>query len=160
MVDSPHLNDLSSTVKLALLEQNVNQHSIALNKFDEAIGRISELCTNIDKLLLQHNDRLRSQELEKDKVYSMLERFQQSQETMRVQYENITTKVTTLSNNVDALRISIEKMEKMSQDKFEEYDKKISLLDKWKWGLAGALSILMLFYPSLKTALTTLITTL
>jgi hypothetical protein len=94
--------DESNELKIAILEQRVNNFYGLISKIDSAIDKLSEVNTNIIKMLAVHDEKIAQNE----RTESLLTRLNNDLKTEL----NLTTK--DLEKKIDAIVVDVEELNK------------------------------------------------
>ena len=111
-------------VKVAVLEQKFADFASIVNKLDDAIQKMSEVNTNVIKMLAVHDERIESGQRNDDLIIKMLDDFKE---------EN-------------------KKEHKKTSDRIDNMEGQISEISKIKWmtvGTGAVLTVLVALFASL-----------
>jgi len=121
------LNKLQSEV--SELRSNVEYNKLLVERLDRAIEKISEVSGNISKLLAVHETRIENQD-----------------ENIGVVHKRISELRDELSHTMERNYDSIVSEFRAMKDIFHKHEKRIAMLEKWKYGVvlsAGVIGFLL-----------------
>lgn len=129
MPETPNqkLNKLQSEV--SELRSNVEYNKLLVERLDRAIEKISEVSGNISKLLAVHETRIENQD-----------------ENIGVVHKRISELRDELSHTMERNYDSIVSEFRAMKDIFHKHEKRIAMLEKWKYGVvlsAGVIGFLL-----------------
>lgn len=95
------MNEETNSVKIAILEQRMNDFYNVINKLDSAIEKISEVNTNIIKMLAVHEEKIGQNEKSENLLAKMNDELKANASTDR---KDINERVDDLYKEVDDLK--------------------------------------------------------
>ena len=116
-------------VKLAVLEQRVVDFTNVMSKIDDAITKLSDVNTNITKMLAVHEERIEQCNRSDDLIVKM----------------------------IDNLRDENFKDHKEVAKRMDDIEQKIESITKFRWMVAGVFAVILFVAPLVTNHLTTLV---
>lgn len=116
-------------VKLAVLEQRVVDFTNVMSKIDDAITKLSDVNTNITKMLAVHEERIEQCNRSDDLIVKM----------------------------IDNLRDENFKEHKEVTKRMDDIEQKIEGITKFRWMVAGVFAVILFVAPLVTNHLTTLV---
>jgi tetrahydromethanopterin S-methyltransferase subunit G len=116
-------------VKLAVLEQRVVDFTNVMSKIDDAITKLSDVNTNITKMLAVHEERIEQCNRSDDLIIKM----------------------------IDNLRDENFKEHKEVTKRMDDIEQKIEGITKFRWMVAGVFAVILFVAPLVTNHLTTLV---
>jgi ABC-type transporter Mla subunit MlaD len=108
-------------------------------KLDDSIDKLTEVSANISKLLAVQEQRMNTIEKDTDR----------NQDDIRHLYGKLDSVTKTLSDKIDESMknssIGHEKIQKALDEKLENYDNRIKVLEMWRWLIIGGAFAAMWF---------------
>jgi hypothetical protein len=116
-------------VKIAVLEQRVMDFANVMTKIDDAITKLSDVNTNITKMLAVHEERIEQCNRSDDLIVKM----------------------------IDNLRDENFKEHKEVTKRMDDIEQKIEGITKFRWMVAGVFAVILFVAPLVTNHLTTLV---
>jgi tetrahydromethanopterin S-methyltransferase subunit G len=116
-------------VKIAVLEQRVMDFANVMTKIDDAITKLSDVNTNITKMLAVHEERIEQCNRSDDLIVKM----------------------------IDNLRDENFKDHKEVAKRMDDIEQKIESITKFRWMVAGVFAVILFVAPLVTNHLTTLV---
>jgi hypothetical protein len=110
-------------VKVAVLEQKFADFVGIVNKLDDAIQKLSEVNTNLIKMLAVHDEKIEQCNKTDNIIISMIEDIKESS---KAQHEAISKEL---------------------GDRIERVEEKVESLTKFRWMAAGVIAFTLIFMP-------------
>jgi len=141
---------MSVETQLAVIEQELDQVHTVVERLDKAIEKITDVTTDIGKILAVHDQRLEQDEQASTVLFELLEkRRNEMDQDIKELHSRITTTTRELSEEIAGVRhcitSSIDDLKKelkedhiIYTDRQRYLEKRIETLEKWRYMLVGA----------------------
>lgn len=140
---------MSLETQVAVVEQEINSTRDIVDRLNNAIEKITNVTTDIGKILAVHDQRLDRGEKATNDVFDLLEkRRQEMNEDIKELHSRITTTTRELSteisdvrrcivDGIDDLKKELKEDQKYHNDKQSKLEQRIDALEKWRYMLVG-----------------------
>ena len=140
---------MSLETQVAVVEQEINSTRDIVDRLNNAIEKITNVTTDIGKILAVHDQRLDRGEKATNDVFDLLEkRRQEMNEDIKELHSRITTTTRELSteisdvrkcivDGIDDLKKELKEDQKFHNDKQSKLEERIDALEKWRYMLVG-----------------------
>ena len=140
---------MSLETQVAVVEQEINSTRDIVDRLNNAIEKITNVTTDIGKILAVHDQRLDRGEKATNDVFDLLEkRRQEMNEDIKELHSRITTTTRELSTEIsdvrrcivegiDDLKKELKEDQKYHNDKQSKLEQRIDALEKWRYMLVG-----------------------
>lgn len=140
---------MSLETQVAVVEQEINSTRDIVDRLNNAIEKITNVTTDIGKILAVHDQRLDRGEKATNDVFDLLEkRRQEMNEDIKELHSRITTTTRELSteisdvrkcivDGIDDLKKELKEDQKYHNDKQAKLEQRIDALEKWRYMLVG-----------------------
>lgn len=108
-----------------------NQDEARFNKLEEAITKMSDVASDMSKMLAVHEQRLNQQEKLSDSIGSKLEK---RNDEVDKKFDQV---YDAIKAGDDAIISEIKKIAEIRAGQFAELNEKITRLEKWRWMVVG-----------------------
>lgn len=108
-----------------------NMDKIRFNKLEEAISRMSDVASDMSKMLAVHEQRIQQQEKFSDSIGSKLEK--RNDEVDR-KFDQV---YDAIKQGDNAIITEMKKIAEIRENQFAELNEKISRLERWRWMVVG-----------------------
>ena len=108
-----------------------NQDETRFNKLEEAISKMSDVASDMSKMLAVHEQRLNQQEKLSDSIGSKLEK---RNDEVDKKFDQV---YDAIKAGDDAIIGEIKKIAEIRAGQLSELNEKISKLEKWRWMVVG-----------------------
>ena len=142
------MNDLNDVVtNVAMLQRDVAQFNKLVDRIDTTIQKLTEVSSNVSKLLAVQDNRIMSQE----KLTSQFERmFEKRKEETDDNVKQINDKIDTVEStlykevetNHDKVILKLESLSQEIKNQNNSTNERISKIEKWMWTGAGILIVI------------------
>lgn len=141
---------MSIETQVAVVEQEMESTKQIVDRLNNAIEKITNVTSDIGKILAVHDQRLERGEKATNDVFDLLEkRRQEMNEDIKELHSRITTTTRELSTEIsdvrkcviegiDDLKKELKEDQKFHNDKQAKLEERISALEKWRYMLVGA----------------------
>ena len=140
---------MSLETQVAVVEQEINSTRDIVDRLNNAIEKITNVTTDIGKILAVHDQRLDRGEKATNDVFDLLEkRRQEMNEDIKELHSRITTTTRELSteisdvrkcivDGIDDLKKELKEDQKFHNEKQSKLEERIDALEKWRYMLVG-----------------------
>jgi ABC-type transporter Mla subunit MlaD len=140
---------MSLETQVAVVEQEINSTRDIVDRLNNAIEKITNVTTDIGKILAVHDQRLDRGEKATNDVFDLLEkRRQEMNEDIKELHSRITTTTRELSTEIsdvrkcivegiDDLKKELKEDQKFHNEKQSKLEERIDALEKWRYMLVG-----------------------
>ena len=140
---------MSLETQVAVVEQEINSTRDIVDRLNNAIEKITNVTTDIGKILAVHDQRLDRGEKATNDVFDLLEkRRQEMNEDIKELHSRITTTTRELSteisdvrkcivDGIDDLKKELKEDQKYHNEKQSKLEERIDALEKWRYMLVG-----------------------
>jgi ABC-type transporter Mla subunit MlaD len=140
---------MSLETQVAVVEQEINSTRDIVDRLNNAIEKITNVTTDIGKILAVHDQRLDRGEKATNDVFDLLEkRRQEMNEDIKELHSRITTTTRELSteisdvrkcivDGIDDLKKELKEDQKFHNDKQGKLEERIDSLERWRYMLVG-----------------------
>lgn len=108
-----------------------NQDEVRFNKLEEAITKMSDVASDMSKMLAVHEQRLNQQEKLSDSIGSKLEK---RNDEVDKKFDQV---YDAIKAGDDAIINEMKKIAEIRAGQFAELNEKITRLEKWRWMVVG-----------------------
>ncbi len=108
-----------------------NMDEIRFNKLEEAISKMSDVASDMSKMLAVHEQRIQQQEKVSDSIGSKLEK--RNDEVDR-KFDQV---YDAIKQGDNAIITEMKKIAEIRENQFAELNEKISRLERWRWMVVG-----------------------
>lgn len=108
-----------------------NQDEARFNKLEEAITKMSDVASDMSKMLAVHEQRLNQQEKLSDSIGSKLEK---RNDEVDKKFDQV---YDAIKAGDDAIISEMKKIAEIRARQFAELNEKITKLEKWRWMVVG-----------------------
>lgn len=108
-----------------------NQDEARFNKLEEAITKMSDVASDMSKMLAVHEQRLNQQEKLSDSIGSKLEK---RNDEVDKKFDQV---YDAIKAGDDAIITEMKKIAEIRAGQLSELNEKISKLEKWRWMVVG-----------------------
>jgi hypothetical protein len=108
-----------------------NQDEARFNKLEEAITKMSDVASDMSKMLAVHEQRLNQQEKLSDSIGSKLEK---RNDEVDKKFDQV---YDAIKAGDDAIIGEMKKIAEIRAGQFAELNEKITKLEKWRWMVVG-----------------------
>lgn len=108
-----------------------NQDEARFNKLEEAITKMSDVASDMSKMLAVHEQRLNQQEKLSDSIGSKLEK---RNDEVDKKFDQV---YDAIKAGDDAIINEMKKIAEIRAGQFAELNEKITRLEKWRWMVVG-----------------------
>lgn len=108
-----------------------NQDEARFNKLEEAITKMSDVASDMSKMLAVHEQRLNQQEKLSDSIGSKLEK---RNDEVDKKFDQV---YDAIKAGDDAIIGEMKKIAEIRAGQFAELNEKITRLEKWRWMVVG-----------------------
>ena len=150
------MNDLNDVVtNVAMLQRDVAQFNKLVDRIDTTIQKLTEVSSNVSKLLAVQDNRIMSQE----KLTSQFERmFEKRKEETDDNVKQINDKIDTVEStlykevetNHDKVILKLESLSQEIKNQNTSTNDRISKIEKWMWTGAGILMVITILVDKVR----------
>ena len=108
-----------------------NQDEARFNKLEEAITKMSDVASDMSKMLAVHEQRLNQQEKHSDSIGTKLEK---RNDEVDKKFDQV---YDAIKAGDDAIIGEMKKIAEIRAGQFAELNEKITKLEKWRWMVVG-----------------------
>lgn len=142
---------------IELIKKDIHQFGILIGKFDAAIDKMGEVANNFNKIVAVHENKLHHHhtlisELDtrrkegEDRMMTFFERMASLKEEMKVDRANEIEKLgKTIVESIKEIEVKITDVKK----DLEKVEARLSIVEKWKWGIVGASALMALIFQKI-----------
>jgi len=141
---------MSVETQLAVIEQELDQVHVVVERLDRAIEKLTDVTTDIGRILAVHDQRLERGEKATSDIFSLLEnRRNEMDNDIKELHSRITTTHRELSSEIaqvqrcvisgiEDLKKELKEDQKYHNDRQGKLEDRIAALERWRYMLVGA----------------------
>lgn len=144
------MSETGDQARISRLERDVAQVSVLVPRFDVALEKLSEVATNVSKLLAVHEARLDHQDKVGEQLTAMIESHRREDNLVHAEMHE---KINSVRDELKKEQVTdhqavMKKLDEMQTDNKKQHDetnKKVGVIEKWMWVASGGAAVIGFF---------------